>query len=263
MNAGSPQNQSLALAFQKRLCGFVSRFFDSAKKRRLNTQARETTEVTLDGIKLDVSKLSITLRECLLENYYENAERALCRKHLVQGDRVLEVGSAIGAVALVCQKEVGITDYICVEANPETIQVLESNHKLNGFKPRVIHAALAPSAGEVSFTISSFFPTDSLLSRKGGGDLRVITVPAKTLHGLFEECPFQPNVLIMDIEGAEQFIDFTALPPSVEKIIIETHPGMIGWPATWNVIGSLISFGFKAVAQEHESVLLMRDPGPR
>jgi hypothetical protein len=67
-----------------------------------------------------------------------------------------------------------------------------------------------------------------------------------------------PNVLIIDIEGAEQFIDFNALPSTVNKVIMELHPGVIGQAAVYDIVAALINRGFRVAREQNETFAFLR-----
>src|ERR1051326_8878856 len=68
-------------------------------------------EITLDGLKFDVSGLSSKIRNRLLSGAYETHEKQMCLDFLNANDAVLEIGGAIGFIGLICQKKVGIRNY--------------------------------------------------------------------------------------------------------------------------------------------------------
>ncbi len=87
---------------------------------------------------------------------------------------------------------------------------------------RVIHAAAAAEDGTLKLDIGGEFWENTLL--KAGNAERKVSVLAVPLARLVEEMPESLMVLICDIEGAEQYLDFSELPETVGKIIIELHP---------------------------------------
>jgi len=216
-------------------------------------------EIELDGLRLDVSSLSSKVRNRLLSGAYEVHEKGMCHDFLRADDRVLEIGAAIGFIGLICQKKLGISDYACFEANPNTMEVLKRNYELNGVKARVWNMALAHSDGEVELETGSDFWENSIVSSLQGNEgRRTVRVPAATMQTLFRMAGFVPNVLIIDIEGAEQFIDFAQTPVSVNKIIIELHPAVIGQEATYNIVASLIAQGFRVAREESDTFVFLR-----
>lgn len=214
------------------------------------------TTVTLEGVKLDVSALSPVMKNNLLLGRYEVQERTLAQQCLTAGDAVLEVGGAIGFIGLFCQTRLGITRYTTVEANPNTVELLKRNYALNGRTPVVWNTALAAEDGEVTLNIGNEFWENSLVAGADSG--RAVRVPAASLATLAGRLGYQPTALIMDIEGAEQFVDFKQTPPSVKRIIIELHPAFIGTAKTYQIVADLVNLGFRVEREEGGTFLFLR-----
>jgi hypothetical protein len=64
--------------------------------------------------------------------------------------------------------------------------------------------------------------------------------------------------LIIDIEGAEQFIDPNQVPETVNKVIIELHPKVLGPEITYNIVAQLIGLGFRVARQEEDTFVFLR-----
>ena len=211
--------------------------------------------VTLEGVQLEVKGLSSVMKNNLLLGRYEVQERLLAQQFLKADDTVLEVGGAIGFIGLFCQTRLGITRYTTVEANPGTVERLKRNYELNGRKPVVWNLALASADGEVELNIGNEFWENSLVAGAGG---RTVRVPGVSLSTLVSRMDYSPTAFIMDIEGAEQYVDFRQLPSSVRKIIVELHPGFIGHAATYRIVGDLLNLGFHVEREEGGTFLFLR-----
>ena len=212
--------------------------------------------VTLEGVQLDVSTLSPLMKNNLLLGRYEVQERQLAQMALTRDDAVLEVGGAIGFIGLFCQTRLGITRYTTVEANPNTVTLLRRNYALNQRTPVVWNMALAAQDGEVTLNIGNEFWENSLVTGAQSG--RTVRVPAASLSHLVRDLDYPPTALIMDIEGAEQFVDFHSLPASVKKIIIELHPAFIGHRKTYQIVADLVNLGFHVEREEGGTFLFLR-----
>lgn len=212
--------------------------------------------VTLEGVKLDVSTLSPLMKNNLLLGRYEVQERTLAQQFLTRDDAVLEVGGAIGFIGLFCQSRLGITRYTTVEANPNTVALLKQNYALNGRTPVVWNLALAAQDGEVTLNIGNEFWENSLVAGANSG--RTVRVVAASLANLVRRLDYAPTALIMDIEGAEQFVDFQRVPASVKKIIIELHPNFIGHAKTYQIVTDLVNLGFRVEREEGGTFLFLR-----
>ena len=75
---------------------------------------------------------------------------------------------------------------------------------------------------------------------------------------LMKRCGLVPNVLIVDIEGAEQFIDFNSLPSTINKVIMEIHPGVIGQAAAYEIVAALINRGFRVAREQNQTFAFLR-----
>ena len=216
-------------------------------------------EITLEGLKFDVSGLSTKIRNRLLSGAYESHEKQMCFDFLNPNDSVLEIGGAIGFIGLVCQKKLGIKNYFCFEANPKTFEILKHNYELNGVEPRVWNMALAHADGHVDLEVGSDFWENSICYDSGRKEgVKTVRVPAGTLHTLLKLADQKVNTLIIDIEGAEQFIDFQQMPEEIRKIIMELHPGVMGQEVMYNIVATLIGLGFRVAREENDTFVFLR-----
>jgi len=216
-------------------------------------------EVTLEGLKFDVSGLSTKIRNRLLSGAYEANEKKMCLDFLTPKDSVLEIGGAIGFIGLLCQKVIGIQNYFCFEANPRTYDTLKKNYEINGVRARVWNMALAHADGDVDLEVGSDFWENSICyENRCQEGVKTVKVPAGTMQTLFKLTGQKVNTLIIDIEGAEQFIDFNQVPEEINKIIIELHPNVIGQEVTYNIVATLISLGFRVAREENDTFVFLR-----
>jgi FkbM family methyltransferase len=216
------------------------------------------TEITLEGLRFDVSQLSPKIRNRLLSGAYEEYEKQMCRDFLTPSDSVMEVGAAIGFIGLLCQKQLGIKNYACFEANPKTTEILKRNYDLNGMKPNVHNLALGCSDGFVDLEIGTDFWENSIVTADASRGRKTVRVECGTFDTLLKRCGLVPNVLIIDIEGAEQFIDFNTLPATVNKVIMEIHPGVIGQAASYEIVAALINRGFRVAREQNQTFAFLR-----
>lgn len=220
----------------------------------LATRHRRT--VAVDGITLSLEGLSPRMRSVLLRGAYERPEADLVGRLLTPADGVIEAGSAIGFLALYCLKHVGVRDYHMVEANPDLPAVVARNFALNGLAPPgLTRAAVAAADGRLTFGIAPSFWASSALNPER--KRRQVEVPARTLPSILAGLPFRPTTLIMDIEGTE-----AELPPGhfapFAKIVLETHPRVVGEAATDAMLAALRAQGFREAGRVEDSVALTR-----
>ena len=80
---------------------------------------------TLEGVKLDISRLSPLMKNHIRTGRYEVQERRLAQQSLTRDDVILELGGAIGFIGLYCRKVIGVKHHLSVEANPNTHEHLK------------------------------------------------------------------------------------------------------------------------------------------
>ena len=223
----------------------LERWRNLHSRRRFKFILPRKRMAVLEGVRLDISTLSSLMKNIILTGRYESQERRLAAQTLCKDDVVLELGGAIGFIGLYCRRVLGVKHVTSVEANPQTLGLLRRNYELNGLKPDVIHAAAAAHDGELDLNIGGEFWENTLT----GTSTNTVRVPAKSLASIIQQMPAAPTVLICDIEGAEQYLDFDQLPASVTKIIIELHPGMIGQGTTDQIVRRFEGLGFRRIAE--------------
>ncbi|MBK8040808.1 MAG: FkbM family methyltransferase [Verrucomicrobiaceae bacterium] len=210
----------------------------------------------LHGVKLDISRLSPLMKNHILQDRYEFQERRLALRCLTRKDVVLELGGAIGFIGLFCRKVIGVRHHVTVEPNPNTLAMLKRNYALNKLEPRLIEAAASAEDGEISLDIGGEFWENSIVTASDSS--KRITVPSLSLPSIIRRMPEPPTALICDIEGAEAYLDFTQLPKSVTRIIIELHPGIVGEDVAKRVVEQIYTLGFHTRAVEENTWLFMR-----
>jgi FkbM family methyltransferase len=221
------------------------------------------TRAEIDGIQLDLSKLSLKVRNRILMGIYEAHEKSMCHEFLTRDDIVLEIGGAIGFIGLICRKKIGIRDYFVFEANPETLAILKQNYRLNGLEANAWNMALGPGEGTLDLEIGTDFWENSVVKQdRAPSTSRTVQVPGASLERLLQQVGAPVNVLIVDVEGAEQFIDVNELPDEIDKIIIELHPQVLGAQKTYDLIAGFISKGFYVAREEGGSFAFLRRPRP-
>ena len=216
--------------------------------------AKKSTK--LHGVKLDISRLSPLMKNHILQDRYEFQERRLVQLCLGKDDVILELGGAIGFIGIFCRKVIGVKSHLTVEPNPNTLAMLRRNYALNQLEPRVIEAAASSEDGHISLNIGGEFWENSIVT--ANDTATQITVPSMSLRSIVKQMPASPTALICDIEGAETYLDFTQLPKTVTRVIIELHPTIVGEEANQRVISQFHSLGFKEQSVEENTWLFVR-----
>jgi FkbM family methyltransferase len=217
------------------------------------------TETELEGIRLDLSSLSLKCRNRILMGIYEAHERRLCEEFLQADDSVVELGAGIGFIGLVCQKKIGIKQYSSFEADPGTLQILHSNYRLNGLQAAAWNLALGPQDGFLKLDVTSDFWEHSVIDpTHARPESAALTVPSASLESILQRAAPESNALVIDVEGAERFLDPIRIPARIDKLIMELHPKVLGSEATYALIASLIKSGFYVAREEDSTFVFLR-----
>ena len=207
--------------------------------------------IMLDGMRVVTDPAVVTkgIRKGLYRGNYEFGERALARMALKPTDRVLEIGAGVGVVSLVCSSICGEKSVLSYEINPLAVQGLRANFKLNHMNPNIRQRAIAAEKGQHSFYFNKNIFSSSLLARN---NTREELVECDALGDVLAE--FQPNVLVMDVEGAEETLLPLIKQSPIKSIIVEMHPHIIGQEAVNHLIEGLGAAHFVLFASDGANV---------
>ncbi|MGF6172094.1 FkbM family methyltransferase [Ensifer sp. 4252] len=202
----------------------MRRFLRSVRKKfRYATNARV---VTIDGIQLvsDQSRVPSTVRDLMYREVYEDTERNILLKLLKPGSKVLEVGTGLGFIALLAARICGANNVLTYEANSTLESLIRENFRINGLTPTLRMKAMTSDGRTLTFYQSDNIISSSTFDRE---------LPGTKVEAQSDAFPmvmkqYSPDVLIMDVEGAEDELlrieDFG----SVRHILVELHPHIIG-----------------------------------
>ncbi|WP_375689098.1 FkbM family methyltransferase [Pseudooceanicola sp. LIPI14-2-Ac024] len=189
-------------------------------------------EYELRGVKLALPEALVTpkIRQKLEKGRYEGVEARAAALRVKPGHRVLELGGGMGYVSAICAGITGGENLVTVEANPDMLPVIRANLDRNGHgAATLIHGAVAGDAAEgetLAFRRGKAFWGSSIAAEGAGGD--IVEVPLLRIGALLRA--HRPQVVIMDIEGAEQHLFDRPWPRHVRSVLMELHPGR--YPAT-------------------------------
>ncbi|WP_161974675.1 FkbM family methyltransferase [Piscinibacter terrae] len=175
---------------------------------------------------------------------YEQSDLDLARDHVCPGERVMEIGAGIGVTGCALARASGVAP-VLVEPNPVLWEYIEANFKANQLPVELVRAAAVPSTygrQSVDFHTAENYWWSSL---KNGSGMRQIEVPAVPFARLLAE--HQPQVLAIDIEGAEDSLVEESVPDCVRKVLIEIHTPSLGSRSTCAVVAWLQAQAFQLV----------------
>ena len=224
-------------------------------KRRLRELSNSKT-VTLDGITVVAEKgaLPRVVRKALLHDTYELQERKLMLRVLKPGMRVLEIGTGIGFVSLLAARAAGPENVFCYEANPTLEPLIRRNYALNGLQPTLTMRAVTVDGAPVTFFQNDNIISSSLIDRKH--ESRKVTVESVAFETLLEQ--HDPEVLVMDVEGAEVDILGASQLRNIRHIVIELHPHIVGDAKIAALEDHLQAIGFSVGEREHKTAYFKR-----
>ncbi|MFJ5487199.1 class I SAM-dependent methyltransferase [Hansschlegelia beijingensis] len=179
---------------------------------------------------------------------YEIREASAIQSYMKGGERVLELGGGLGFISTLVARFKRPASYTVVEADPRLIPVIKETHKLNGVTGVRVENCVATSdpaalaAGFCTMKIAKTFWGSSVKAQANGSE--GVLIEAIPLEKFLREG--EPEVLIADIEGGELDLFHGIEMPSVNLVILELHPGMIGDHGVAHVEAELARMGLVA-----------------
>ena len=186
--------------------------------------------------------VSRSVRKSLRNDDYERAELYLVR-HLVRpGDTVLDLGSGLGLTCIAAARASRGGRIVGYEANPAIAPLAAKNVQRNGVQAEIRNRAIAQEKGDCEFHVRRSFTASSALRTKNS---RVIRVEADAFKDILTE--LRPAVIVCDIEGIEKDLFAFATLWSVQRLILEVHPQLIGETGVLECMRDLAAAGLNPV----------------
>lgn len=209
------------------------------------------------ALKTGPSDIPRSVRSHIFKGGYEAVEAELVTGIVTPSDRVLEVGTGIGFVSILCAKLAGEGRVTSYEANPALEPIIRANYTLNGLSPDLRMKAVTVDGSPIRFFADPNILSSSLIDR----DLESteITVDSDPMADVMAE--IAPNVIVMDVEGAEVDLLTAADLSSVRAMIVEVHPHIIGEDEIAAMDAAIALQGLHIAKRLHKTVLYLRDAG--
>ncbi|OCP04402.1 MULTISPECIES: FkbM family methyltransferase [unclassified Ensifer] len=233
----------------------MKRLFRSIRKTfRHLTNART---VTIDGVRLvsDQARIPKAVRDMMFREVYEDAERNILLRLLKPGSKVLEIGTGVGFIALLASKRCGASNVLTYEANATLEPLIRENFRLNGIEPTLRLKAMTVDGRPISFFRSENIISSSAYDRKLPG--AKVEIESDVFSEVLER--YQPDVLIMDVEGTEDELLRIADFGSVKDILVELHPHIIGQAKVDELKKALADKGFRQGENDRKTFHFHRD----
>jgi FkbM family methyltransferase len=206
-----------------------------------------TRHVTIDGMRLIAYRQDVPkhVSQMLVRGDYEMPERRAVSQLLRKDDRVLEIGSCIGVVAMTAARIVGAKNVLSFEPNPAAAKVARENFALNALPIELVNAAVGVADGTLDLLVSA----DSWLGASGRRQFegRNVATPMRSISGVV--ATFKPSVLVIDVEGMEVELLIACALADVRALVVEVHPDVIGAEGIARLGDHLRNNGFALVAK--------------
>jgi len=134
---------------------------------------------------------------------YEPLQTKLFLETLKDGDVFFDIGANIGYYSMLASSKVKNTGKVySFEPDINNISILEKNIELNNISNiKIIKKAISDKTGFVNFKSSDISKGDSAISKNE--DKNNISVPSVTLDDFDSQVGVYPNIIKLDVEGAE------------------------------------------------------------
>lgn len=205
---------------------------------------RRDDEFALGDIVIEAPRppISRSVRKALRKNEYETAEIYLVRHLVCPGNTVLDLGSGLGLTSIAAAKASGNGRVVGYEADPVIAPLAEKNVRRNSVRVEIRNKAIAKEKGAREFYVRRSFPASSLFPTKGSKKIRI---EADAFQDVVDE--IQPDVIVCDIEGIEKEVFASANLSSVQRLVVEVHPQVIGLLAVLKFVLALAASGLSLV----------------
>ena len=176
---------------------------------------------------------------------YEKDEMRGLPKFIRPEDRIVELGAGLGFVSSFIGVHLGVTETLCIEANPALCDFIPATHAMNGLNGIQVRNAVAVNDPTPEHATMPFYVRDPFWGSSLSGsddfvdkvDVPVISL-SRTLHD------FAATTLIVDIEGGEvDLFDGLDFGP-VSKVYFELHTRYIRQIGVKRCFDALSAAGF-------------------
>lgn len=216
------------------------------------------------GVKIPLNKDFITtkIERSIRKNRYELDEVTGTPKFIEKDDRVIELGAGIGFISTFLATQLGNSKILCVEADPQLCEFIETVHKLNGVEGIKVRNCVglndAGTEGSMKFYVREQFWSSSLDDDEPYE--KMVDVPSVKLTSLIKD--FEANTLIVDIEGGEKDLFSPTDLTGIDKVFLEVHTRKIKRIGIRNCFDAMSAQGFAYDQQVSRggSVLFRRIP---
>lgn len=200
--------------------------------------------LVVHGIHVPIQKdeVSQVIWRALQSEEFEAKEAIIVRDLLVPGDKVLELGTGLGIITSILAKTPGVRIW-SFDANPNVVVLARRVLKANNFQNVDVDQGIFTSGepGMVTFFIREDFWMSSLIEEQGPYQ-STIQLEARNLDNFVRNQKI--NVLVMDIEGAEERLLSCASLTGVDRVFLELHDHLYGLRGIRSIFTTMSKLGF-------------------
>jgi FkbM family methyltransferase len=198
----------------------------------------------IEGITIKLMQTwAYNVKHHILNSNYESGELQIISNTLKLQDRVLEIGTGLGFLAMYCAKIVGEKNVVSIEANPFLEKYHNEVFRINNIHPIVKYNAIGIIEQEIKFYVDTKYFWSSSLTPFKSAYLKEISVPAIEINNTIQH--YNPTFLIMDVEGYEHNIILNIKSfEAITKVQMEIHPEIIGNEKVNEIITTMVKFKF-------------------
>jgi FkbM family methyltransferase len=205
----------------------------------------EESFLSVEGVVIpdDPSVITPPILEAMLAGRFEAEEASQIPAIVRPGDRVLEIGAGIGFISTLLARERRVARVIAVEANPRLLAYMTRLHGVNHVrKVRRLNAVLTnePVASATFYLRRDFWMGS--LSPVPNAYVGTVEVPTMSLDGLLRDEAI--NLVVCDIEGAEDGLFEGADLSGVDRVYLETHDHVTGLSGIRRLFATMAEQGF-------------------
>lgn len=170
-------------------------------------------------------------------------------------DRVLELGLGMGLVSGVMARRHPAARFVSYEANPDMRPAIERLHQANGITNVEVRSAIVAPLDQGAtrrFRLHRHFTESSLVA--ASADMAEVDVPVHDPAAVMAEV--RPDLLVCDIEGAEEELIPILPMAGLRAAVIELHPHIVSRTGMARIFGAFLDAGLvPLVEQSFETVV--------
>ncbi|MHA6264047.1 FkbM family methyltransferase [Arenibacterium sp. CAU 1754] len=196
------------------------------------------------GVRFPKDGVFITgrIRGSVRSGEYEAKEARAVLKAVQDGDTVVELGAGIGFISSLLATHKKVKEIHSFEANPQLIPFIKRVHAENKIDNAHVHNVLLGSKpGKTTFYIRKNFLSSSMTKEDEGNIVAEEEIEIAETRSTIRN--INPDVLICDIEGAEEHVIPDIDLSNVRVAILELHPQWIGSKGVAAVFNAMMQAG--------------------